>query len=72
MSNLKVIIDATTNEVVEREMTKAELDAEKAERLERETAETALLNEAAAKESAKADLLTKLGITADEAKLLLS
>lgn len=71
MSDIKLIVDATTQEVIERPMTKAELDAEKAEREAREAAEALILAEEQAKATAKADLLAKLGITEDEAKLLL-
>jgi hypothetical protein len=53
---------------VEREMTKAELD-----QLQKDQAEAQLLMETeAAKATEKAALLEKLGITADEAALLLS
>lgn len=72
MSDIKLIVDATTQDVVERPMTKAELDAEKAERLTREAVEAAALLEMKVKAEAKAELLNKLGITSDEAKLLLS
>jgi predicted transposase YdaD len=57
-----------TDEVIEREMTNDEFAAFK-ENQDQTEAEQAI---AEAKESAKADLLTKLGITADEAALLLS
>jgi hypothetical protein len=62
------IHDLETNEVIEREMTNAELaeaEARKAEAEAREAAE-------ATKAAEKAALLAKLGITDDEAKLLLS
>lgn len=62
------IHDLETNEVIDREMTEAEYadyllsveasELEKSKELE--------------KEAAKAELLNRLGITADEAKLLLS
>ena len=71
MSDIKLIVDATTQEVIERAMTPQELAAEKAEREVREAAEAALIAEEQAKATAKADLLAKLGITEDEAKLLL-
>lgn len=61
------IHNAETNEVIDREMTDAEFkiyEDEKAE-LARESAELI------AKEKEKSALLAKLGITADEAKLLL-
>jgi hypothetical protein len=57
-----------TNEVTDREMNAAEFkkyELEQAEEAER-------LNKEQAKATAKAELLAKLGITADEAALLLS
>jgi hypothetical protein len=57
-----------TGELIEREMTKAEADQYKLDSAERETQ---ILNETK-KQNDKAALLTKLGITADEAALLLS
>jgi hypothetical protein len=60
-----VITGETT--ITEREETAAETKA----RLEREKEIAAAEAEAAAKATAKAALLTKLGITADEAALLL-
>ena len=68
----KLIVDCLTNTVEELELT----EADTAQRLEDQDAqakqEAAALAEIAAKEAAKADLLAKLGITKDEAKLLLS
>jgi hypothetical protein len=55
------IHDIATDEIIDREMTDAEL-------LELENSKEA----EATKAAEKAALLTKLGITADEAKLLLS
>lgn len=56
-----------TGEIIDREMTQSEFQAYEADQ-----AKIAEDNAAkAAKESAKAELLAKLGITADEAKLLL-
>jgi hypothetical protein len=57
-----------TDEVIEREMT-AEEFAQYQEEKAKDKANSDLLNKAKAD---KAELLTKLGITADEAKLLLS
>ena len=69
MDTFKIqITDAQTGEIVEREMTKAELEAYQVE----ESANAARLEQAAKAETDKAALLAKLGITADEAKLLLS
>ena len=62
------IHNSETNEVIDREMTVAEFniyEAQKAAELTRQA-------EAEAKEAAKAALLSKLGITAEEATLLLS
>ena len=62
------IHDTATNEVIDREMT----DAEYAEYQAAE-AKDAAMNKAIAQAAAdKAALLAKLGLTADEAKLLLS
>jgi len=66
MTTIK-IVDTETGEVTERQMTKDELDQSKkdaADALARVQAETA-------KAEAKVALLEKLGITEDEAKLLL-
>jgi hypothetical protein len=57
-----------TDEIIEREMTDDEFAAYK-ENQDQTKAEQAIDE---AKELAKADLLSKLGITADEAALLLS
>ena len=71
MKPLITIHNAETNEIVEREMTDSEFaEYEKAIKLEAEIAskqeaETELKNRK------RDELLTKLGITADEAKLLL-
>lgn len=62
------IHNITTNEIIEREMNADELAQWEADKA---TAEAAAA-EAAAKEAARQALLDKLGITADEAKLLLS
>ena len=57
-----------TNEVIERDATPAEVAEMQLSAARRK----AQLAEAEAKATAKAALLTRLGITADEAKLLLS
>lgn len=57
-----------TGEIVEREMNAAELVQYEADKAAHSAAES----EAAAKATQKAALLAKLGITADEAALLLS
>jgi hypothetical protein len=61
------IHNSETGEVIDREMTDAEFEAYETDRAIVAQAEA----EATAKETAKADLLAKLGITADEAKLLI-
>jgi hypothetical protein len=66
------IFDAITNETIEREMTDDEIAAHKAGELEtqelRKAEELAKLE----KQTNREALLTKLGITAEEAVLLLS
>ena len=63
---------ALTGEVVERDATKAELEQSKKDKENREAREAAEQAEADAKAIAKAQLLNRLGITAEEAVLLLS
>lgn len=68
----KIVVDCSTGAVEEVPLTAEEIaqrEADAAAWAEQKAAEEA---EAAAKEAAKAELLAKLGITADEAKLLLS
>jgi hypothetical protein len=67
MSQIK-IVNTETGEVIEREMNAEELAQLEADRSEATAKEAA----AASKEAARQILLDKLGITADEAKLLLS
>jgi hypothetical protein len=57
-----------TDEVIDREMNDAEFAQYEADKAEQAIAQA----EAEAKSTAKADLLAKLGITAEEARLLLS
>ena len=61
------IHDAETNEVIDREMNQAEFEAFQADQAE----QAAVAAEEKAKADAKNALLAKLGITADEAALLL-
>lgn len=69
MSKPTVIIhNVSTNEIIEREMTDTEFTAYKAQ----QNADTKLEAEAQAKATAKAALLDRLGLTAEEAALLLS
>jgi hypothetical protein len=62
------IHNVETDEIIDREMTVAEFKIAEAEQAIQAKAQA----EAEAKATAKADLLAKLGITAEEAKLLLS
>ncbi len=62
------IVDASTGQETEREMTDAEFAQYNADLAEFEAKQNAI----AEAETQKTALLTKLGITADEAKLLLS
>ena len=62
------IHNTAMNEIIDREMN----DAEFAEYQAHKAAQQLEQAEAEAKATAKAALLTRLGITADEAKLLLS
>lgn len=72
MADTKIIVNCETGEVQEVELTAEEIaDREKAQ-AEFETAKAAEEAAKAEAEAKKADLLAKLGITADEAKLLLS
>jgi hypothetical protein len=65
---MKIEANATTGEVIEREMT----DAEIAQDLVDQAAAAAREAAEAQKAAERAALLSKLGITEDEAKLLLS
>ena len=62
------IHNTDTGEIIDREMTNAEFAQYEADRVEAE----AKAAEAEAKATAKAALLDRLGITEDEARLLLS
>jgi hypothetical protein len=61
------IHNTETDEVIDREMTAAEFKVYEAEKAERSTKQS----EAEAKEAARQAILDRLGLTADEAKLLL-
>ena len=71
MANLKHEVIVSTGEIVEREMTADELAQDKIDREAAAEREAAAAAEKAAAEAARQALLDKLGITADEAKLLL-
>ncbi len=68
----KIIVDCSTGVVEEVELTEEELAQREADRIAFEAAEAARLAEKAEKAAKKAELLAKLGITEDDAKLLLS
>lgn len=63
----KLIINCETGETIERELNKAEKDQQKIDEAEI----VALKAEAEAKAAARRAILDRLGLTADEAKLLL-
>ena len=64
-------VNCATGEVIERPLTADEIKANEAAAAQAEADRVAAEAEAEAKAAAKAELLAKLGITADEAKLLL-
>jgi hypothetical protein len=64
---LATIVDCTTGDVITRPCTKEELAVFEQDKIEGELAKKALIE----KNAAKAELLAKLGITAEEAALLL-
>ena len=69
MSNLKILEhNATTGEVIERDLTAEEVAQNKLDVVNEQVRKA----EEVARARAKVALLDKLGITADEAKLLLS
>jgi len=68
----KIIVDCSTGVVEEVELTEEELAQREADRIAFEAAEAARLAQEAEKAAKKAELLAKLGITEDDAKLLLS
>jgi phosphoribosylformylglycinamidine (FGAM) synthase PurS component len=63
----KLIVNCETGETVERELNKAEKDQQKIDQADF----TALQAEAEAKATAKQAIADRLGLTADELKLLL-
>jgi len=65
-------INCTTGEVIERPLTADEIAANEAAQVQAEADRVTAEAEAATKAESKAALFTKLGITADEAKLLLA
>ena len=71
MENIKIEVNCSTGEVKEVALTPAEITLHNTETLANAKVQADREAEATAKEAAKADLLAKLGITAEEAKLLL-
>ena len=72
MADTKIVVNCETGEVAEVELTAEEI-ADRAEaQAQFEAEQEAKAEEERAKATAKADLLEKLGITAEEAALLLS
>lgn len=65
-------VNCTTGEVIERPLTAAELAQREADAAQAEAEQVAKEAEDAAAAIAKTALLARLGMTADEAKLLLS
>jgi len=65
-------VNCETGEVIERPLTADEIAANEAAAAQAEADRVAAEAEAEAKAQAKADLLAKLGITAEEAALLLA
>jgi hypothetical protein len=63
----KLIVNCETGEETLRELTKAEKDQQKID----EAAEKAIKAEAEAKETAKAAILDRIGLTSDELKTIL-
>lgn len=71
MADTKIVVDCSTGEVSEIELTAEEVAQRAADAQAFAEAKAKKDADKAAAEAAKAELLAKLGITADEAKLLL-
>jgi len=67
----KLIVNCETGETVERELNKAEKDQQKIDEARIEADQAIKQAEAEAKETAKAAILDRLGLTADEFKTIL-
>jgi hypothetical protein len=68
----RIEVNCTTGEVLEIELTDAEIQEREDARIAYEAAKAEEATAAALKAEAKAGLLARLGITAEEAELLLS
>ena len=71
MADTKIVVDCSTGQVSEIELTAEEVAQREADAKAYADAKAQEDADKAAAEVAKADLLARLGITADEAKLLL-
>jgi hypothetical protein len=71
MADTKIVVNCETGEVTELELTPEEIAQREADAIAYAKAKADQEQEAAEKAEAKAALLEKLGITADEAALLL-
>jgi len=67
----KLIVNCETGETVERELNKAEKDQQKIDEARIEADQAIKQAEVEAKETAKAAILDRLGLTADEFKTIL-
>ena len=67
----KIVVDCSTGVVEEVELTEEELAQREADRIAFEAAEAAREAEAAEKAARRAEILERLGLTEDEAKLIL-
>jgi hypothetical protein len=72
MADTKVIVNCETGEVAEVELTAEEIQQREDDRIAYEAAKAEEATAAALKAEAKAGLLARLGITAEEAELLLA
>ena len=72
MADTKVIVNCETGEVAEVELTAEEIQQREDDRIAYEAAKSEEATAAALKAEAKAGLLARLGITAEEAELLLA
>ena len=72
MADTKIVVDCSTGEVSEIELTAEEVAQREADAIAHAEAKAKEDADKAAAEVAKADLLARLGITAEEAKLLLA
>ena len=72
MADTKIVVDCSTGEVSEIELTAEEVAQRVADAKAQAEAKAKEDADKAAAEVAKAELLARLGITADEAKLLLA